>query len=386
MSEVYLDNSATTMLSAEVINKITSCLSIYGNPSSLHSKGQEAERELEIARKNIAAALGVRLKSNSSLVFTASGSEANNLALFGTARAKQRRVANRILISDCEHPSVYNTANKLADEGFEIIEIPTKNGVLDLDAIEAALSKPVLCASFMLVNNETGSLFDVKTAFAMIKSKYKEAICHTDAVQGFLKHKFTPISIGADLISISGHKIHAPKGVGALYISPEIIRAKKIVPIIYGGGQENGFRSGTENFIGICGFGEAVRVGTANFSNNLLLFKELYVYASEKISSLGIKINAPTTHTDHILNITLPNIKSETMLHFLSAKGIFVSSGSACSSRSDKTSRTLSAFGLTKIEADCSLRISFSFYNTKEDIDKLCLALQEGLSQLIRIK
>lgn len=386
MSEIYLDNSATTKLSGEVKQKIHSLIDMYGNPSSLHTLGQIAEKELQKAREIVANALGVRINNSSNIIFTASGSEANNLALLGTARAKQRRTANRILISDCEHPSVYNTAYMLENEGFEIIEIPTKGGVLDLNAVEAALLKPVHSASFMLVNNETGALFDVKSAFNLIKSKYPDAICHTDAVQGFLKSPFTPTSLGADLITVSGHKIHAPKGVGALYISPEIIKAKKIVPIIFGGGQEGGFRSGTENTLGICGFGEAIRIGYENLNENITHFRELYNYAYEKLSCLEIKMNIPARHVNHIINITLPNIKSETMLHFLSAKSIYVSSGSACSSHSAKTNRTLTAFGLSKKEADCSLRISFSQYNTKGDIEYLATALNEGITRLIKIK
>jgi len=386
MREIYLDNSATTPLSGEVVQKITECFGIYGNPSSLHNMGQRAEAELKNARLNVAKALGVHMPVSSQIVFTASGSEANNLAIIGTARAKQRRVSNRILITDCEHPSVYNTAQSLVNEGFEIIEIPTKGGNLDFEAIESALDVPIFMASFMLVNNETGALFDVKRAFSMIKSKYPNAVCHTDAVQGFLKCKFTPQALGADLVTISGHKIHAPKGIGALYVSNEMIKAKKISPIIFGGGQENGLRSGTENMLGICGFGEAARCGYASIDTNIVHFGELHAYVIEKLSSIGIQVNTAKTHVSHIVSITLPNTKSETMLHYLSSKGIYVSSGSACSSHSNKKSRTLLAFGLSAQEADCTLRISFSSYNTKDDVEQLCEALKCGISTLIKIK
>jgi cysteine desulfurase len=275
----------------------------------------------------------------------------------------------------------------LQKEGFEIVKIPTRNGVLDISAIESALDKKIFLASFMLVNNETGAIYNVAEAFSKIKAKYPEAITHCDAVQGFMKVPFTPTSLKADLITVSGHKLHAPKGVGALYISAEMLKKKKITPFLLGGGQENGMRSGTENTIGIAAFGASVADIKSRFAQNRAHFCELYSYASGKIEALGIKINRPSgDYAHHIINITLPNIKSETVLHFLSADGVFVSSGSACSSHSKIPSGTLIAFGLTPADADCSLRISFSEYNTKDDIDALCDSLQSALNRLVRIK
>jgi cysteine desulfurase len=384
--QIYLDNSATTPLSDAVKQKIAQMLDVYGNPSSLHSMGQKAESELKAARESVLSALGVRAREGE-FIFTSSGTEATALALFGCAHAKERRDATRILITDSEHSSVKNSAEQLAREGFEIVKIPTARGVLDLDALRASLDKKIFLASFMLVNNETGARYDIESAFSMIKQKYPEAITHCDAVQGFMKVAFSPSSLHADLISVSGHKLHAPKGVGGLYISADMLKKKKISPYIFGGGQEKGLRSGTENTIGIAAFGASVEDIKKRRAQNAAHLEELYVYATEKLSALDLKINRPDcARVSHIINITLPNIKSETMLHFLSADGIFVSSGSACSSHSKNPSGALIAFGLTPAQADCSLRISFSEYSTKEDVDLLCASLSAALSRLVRIK
>ncbi len=254
-------------------------------------------------------------------------------------------------------------------------------------ALECALDKPIFLATFMLVNNETGALYDIKGAFAKIKRAYPQAITHCDAIQGFMRVPFTPATLGADLISISGHKIHAPKGVGALYISAELIKAKKIVPFLLGGGQENGMRSGTENVIGICAFGAAAADMSQRRAQIEAQLEGLCSYAYEKLSALDVRINSPEPmRVNHIINITLPNIKSETMLHYLSADGIFVSSGSACSSRSSAPSSALIAFGLDEHSADCSLRISLSEYNQKSDIDALCASLCAGIERLVKIR
>ena len=384
--EIYLDNSATTSLSLAAREKISEVCEIYGNPSSLHSMGQSAEKVIREARENILSALGVRAREGE-LVFTSCGTEASALAILGSAHAKERRDALRILTTDSEHPSVEKNLQALSKEGFEIVKIPTKNGVLDIDALSAALDKKIFMASFMLVNNETGAIYDVSKAFTKIKAKYPEAITHCDAVQGFMKIPFTPASLKADLITVSGHKLHAPKGVGALYISADMIKKRKITPFLLGGGQENGMRSGTENTIGIAAFGASVADIKAKMAKNIAHFAELYSYASERIEVLGIKINRPSgEYAHHIINVTLPNIKSETVLHFLSADGVFVSSGSACSSHSKTPSGTLIAFGLTPTEADCSLRISFSEYNSKDDVDALCASLASALDRLVRIK
>lgn len=384
--EIYLDNSATTPLCEAAKRSVEQMLDLYGNPSSLHSLGAQAQTKIREAREQILGALGVRAREGE-LVFTSCGTEATALAFFGCAHAKERRDATRIIISDSEHPSVKNSAYALQREGFEVVEISTKGGVIDVDALRNALDKKIFLASFMLVNNETGAVYSVAQAFSMIKQRYPDAITHCDAVQGFMKIPFTPSSLKADLVSISGHKLHAPKGVGALYVCADMIKKRKIIPYLYGGGQEKGLRSGTENTIGICAFGAAVADIRPRLAGVRTQLEELYVYAKQKMDRLGIRINAPVgERASHIMNITLPNIKSETALHFLSSYSVFVSSGSACSSHSGKPSETLISFGLTPSEADCSLRISFSEYNTKEDIDALESALSAALDRLVRIK
>lgn len=386
--KIYLDNSATTPLSPAAKEKIREVIEIYGNPSSLHSAGQEAEKLIEAARAEILMGLGIRPRQkDGELVFTSCGTEASSLALLGTAYAKSRRDATRILTTDSEHPSVARVMDKLAADGFEVIKIPTLGGALDLCALEKALDKKIFLASFMLVNNETGAIYSVSEAFKKIKQKYPDAITHCDAVQAFMKVRFTPSSLFADLVTVSGHKLHAPKGVGALYIGAPLLKAKRIAPILLGGGQENGMRSGTENVIGISAFGASVSDIRSRRSEIEEYIRELRCYADEKLAELDIKINRPSgEYLPSIINITLPDIKSETMLHALSADGIFVSSGSACSSHSNHPSESLTAFGLSAREADCSLRISLSEYNTKEDIDELSAALKKNIERLVRIR
>lgn len=383
---VYLDNSATTPLSATAKSAVAEAMECFGNPSSLHTMGADAQKLVTLSRERIISALGVR-RGQGTVVFTSCGTEATSLAIFGTAYAKTRREASRILTTDSEHPATLRALEALEKSGFEIVRIPTRGGVLDMNALDGALDKKIFMASFMLVNNETGAMYSVKEAFAKIKRANKEAITHCDAVQGFMRVPFTPSSIGADLVSVSGHKIHAPKGVGALYVSAELIKAKKIVPFLVGGGQESGMRSGTENVIGISAFGAAAADMATRRTEISEKLDVLYSYAAEKLSALGVRINTPQgAHVSHIINVTLPDVKSETMLHYLSADGIYVSSGSACASHSKSPSQSLVAFGLTPHEADCSIRISLSEYNTAEDIDALCESLATGLERLVRIK
>ena len=388
IKDIYLDNSATTPLSPAAKAAMTEAMEVYGNPSSLHSAGQKAERLMSEAREQILRGLGLRPRQkDGTLVFTSSGTEATSLALFGTAHAKERREANRILTTDSEHPSVARVMDRLEKEGFEIVRIPTKGGALNREALTSALDKKIFLASFMLVNNETGALYPVGEAFREIKGRYPDAITHCDAVQGFMKVPFTPASLSADLITVSGHKLHAPKGVGALYISNPLIKAKKIVPFLLGGGQEGGFRSGTENVIGISAFGASVADLLTKKEATAAHLKELRAYAEEQLASLDVRINRPReAYVPYIINLTLPDIKSETMLHALSADGIFVSSGSACSSHSHHPSESLVAFGLSAHEADCSLRVSLSGENTKEEIDALRASLQKNIDRLVKIR
>ena len=385
---IYLDNSATTPLSPAAKGAMVAAMDCFGNPSSLHKAGQEAEALREHAREEILRGLGLRPRQKDGiLVFTSCGTEATSLALFGTAHAKERREAERILTTDSEHPSVARAMEQLEKEGFEVIRIPTKAGVPDMDVLQASLDKKIFLASFMLVNNETGAIYPVGKMFRMVKQAYPDAITHCDAVQGFMKTPFTPATLGADLITLSAHKLHAPKGVGALYVASHLIKAKKIVPFLLGGGQEGGFRSGTENTVGIAAFGASVADLRARSEARRAHVSELYAYAEELLTRLPIRINQPKGEfLPYILNVTLPSIKSETMLHALSADGIYVSSGSACSSHSAHPSDSLLAFGLSPEEADCSLRISFSDGNTKEELDALYASLEKNLQRLVRIR
>ena len=386
--EIYLDNSATTPLSDAAKRAITDTMECYGNPSSLHRVGQDAERCLQTAREQVLAGLGLRPRQKDGmLIFTGSGTEATALALLGTAYAKKRREAKRILTTDSEHPSVARVLDRLAEDGFEIVRLSTKHGMLARTELEKALEKPIFLASMMLVNNETGAIYPVGEFFRAIKAKYPNAITHCDAVQGFMKLPFSPQSLSADLITVSAHKLHAPKGVGALYIDAGLIKAKKIVPVLTGGGQEGGLRSGTENLLGIAAFGASVEELRQNKTEISEHVKALRAYADSRLSPLELRINLPNgEYLPYIINITLPNIKSETMLHALSADGIFVSSGSACSSHSGHPSESLLAFGLTAHEADCSLRISLSRYNTADEIDALCASLEKNIQRLVKIR
>lgn len=381
---VYLDNSATTAPSEGVIDAMTAAARCYGNPSSVHAAGLESAALLRSCRAEVAAAFGLRRSDDFHIIFTASGSEANNLAIRGTALAKKRRISNRIITTDSEHPSVANTAASLAAEGFEVVKIPTRGGALDMAALERELDGGALMVSLMLVNNETGARYDVERAFRMAHAKNPEIVTHCDAVQGFMRIKFTPASLGADLVSVSAHKIHGPKGVGALCVAPGMIRAKRLAPVIYGGGQEEGFRSGTENLIDIAGFARACTEARENAERDEAHMDELYRHALDVLPAAGVRLNLPTNAAGHIVSLTLPGIRSETMLHFLSEKGIFVSAGSACSSHAHGPSGTLLAFGLSPADADRTLRVSFGSQNTVDDIDRLADALRDGIGRLVR--
>ena len=387
MQHIYLDNSATTALCPAARDKIVAAMEVYGNPSSLHSAGRDAAALLSEARGAIARSLGLRKLSAGELVFTSCGSEADSLAILGVAHAKERRTASRIVTTDSEHPAVENVMQQLEREGFEVVRIPTRGGMLDMDAVDAALDKNVLLVSMMLVNNETGARYDLKRVFSLAKARNPQVVTHTDAVQGYLKGLLTPASLGADLISISAHKVHGPKGVGALYINPALLKAKQIVPFLLGGGQESGLRSGTENVLGIAAFGAAVAQLYPRMSEDVAHMTALRDETVERLNALGIAVKLPSgDRAPHIINLTLPNIKSETMLHHLDARGICVSSGSACSSHARALSRALTAFGCSDREVDCSVRVSLCPDTTRADIDALIEGLSDGLDRLIRIK
>jgi len=385
--EIYLDNSATTALCDEAKDSMRAAIECYGNPSSLHPIGQAARALVENARREIAATLGIRgTLTPSQLIFTSCGSESDNLAVLGTAYAKERRRGGRIITTDSEHPGVESAMQHLEKDGFEVIRISTCGGVLNFEEYERALTKNTFLVSIMAVNNETGAMYDLKRAFAMAKAKNPDVVTHTDAVQGYLKMRLSPTAINADLVTLSAHKIHAPKGVGALYVSPMALKRRDIVPTLFGGGQEGGFRSGTENVLGIAAFGAAAKAGYDSLAQDLPHLCELRDYAEERLGSLPVTMHVPCgARAPHILNFALPDIKSETMVHELSKSGICVSGGSACSTHSKSLSRALLAFGVPEREVECSIRVSFGRYNTRGDVDALIAALEHAFSHLVKI-
>ncbi|MBQ7906824.1 MAG: cysteine desulfurase [Clostridia bacterium] len=386
MEEIYLDNSATTKISPRARDKMLSVMeSHYGNPSSLHRLGLDSEHLIDEARGIIAASLGITRFNKSELVFTSGGTESNNLAIFGTVFAKKRTGKEKILTTRGEHASVEAPLTQLELQGFEIVRVPTDGGKIDLDYIREH-GKGAILATFMHVNNETGALYDLEGAFKAVKEVSPDCVLHADCVQSYLKVKFTRQKIGADLITVSAHKVNGAKGTGALYISPEIIKAKKLAPTIIGGGQEQGLRSGTENVYGICAFGEAVKEHMERLDSELSHMAQVQQYIIEELSKIkGISLNLPKSHAPHIVNITVGGIRSEITLHYLSREGIFISSGSACSSHSKKgLSPALVAFGLKPSEIDSAVRISIGPQSTKEDIDKLVKGLSGALSRLAR--
>ncbi|MEE0945698.1 MAG: cysteine desulfurase family protein [Acutalibacteraceae bacterium] len=378
MRTVYLDNSATTMPCKEAVNKINRCLTEnWGNPSSSYYLGIEAMEEVQWARKTIARHIGV---NENEIFFTSCGSEANNLALFGTANAK-KKTGKKIVSTTIEHPSVLEALNKLGEDGFEIVLLsPDKNGVVPDEAFINAIDKNTILVSVMLVNNEIGSIQNIKRVSEIIKQKGSPALLHCDAVQGFGKIPIRVSSLGVDLLSASGHKIHASKGIGFLYKSAKV----HITPLIFGGGQENGLRSGTECVPLIAGMGAAVDA-LPDLKEQLSKWEELNAYAKVRLSEIEcIKFNSPENAIPCILNISVDGYKSEPMLNALSSKNIFISKGSACSK--GHRSYVLKEIGVNASLIDSALRISFSRETTKEDIDSLAEAIREITSKMRRFK
>lgn len=395
---IYFDNSATTRPSMACIDAMTQVLTTeWGNPSSRHAMGLSAHTVLKTARDQLFSALGVRAaeRSQENLIFTASGTEADNLAILGAAHAKKALAGKKLITSDAEHPAVLRPFAALEIEGYRTAYISTKNGIFDMEQFRREMTPDTFLVSVMLVNNETGAVNDIRAISDYAKQINPECIIHTDAVQGFLKRPFSPQALGADLVTVSAHKIHGPKGVGALYIAPHLIKRKALSPVIFGGGQEFGFRSGTENLPGIAGFGAAAVEGQASLSADIAHMTALRTYLEDAITHAGrddvlssVTINRPLSfeRAPHILSIRLPKIKSETMLNYLSGKGIAVSSGSACAAQSGRISNALLCFGLSDSDADTTLRISLSSDNTEQEADIFLDALRCGIRTLARMK
>ena len=382
---IYLDNSATTALCPAALDAVRDAFVHYGNPSSLHSLGLEAEERKAAAKDAILASLGARGGKHERVIFTSGGTEANNLAVFGTARAKNFHFRPRIVTTDSEHACVMGPTEQLEKEGFEIVRLHTVGGRIDEDELLDAIDSRTVLLSIMRVNNETGAVYDVRSCFQLAKRQNPGVICHTDAVQGYLKTDIQLKRDNIDMITISSHKIHGPKGCGALVVSDEILRSKKLAPIIVGGGQEGGLRSGTENMPGICGFSAAISDGYPVWKERADKMDILRRYLIDRLPD-GYRANLPSNASPNIISITSPHIKSETMLHYLSSVGICVSSGSACSSHGAHGSFSLTAFGLDAMDADCTIRVSLCHTNTTADIDALLSALDDAGKNLIRVK
>ena len=372
---IYFDNSATTKPCKTSIEYTNNCLAEnWGNPSSLHNLGFEAELTLNDARKEIAAHLKCLPVE---IYFTGSGTEANNLALFGTANALKKR-GKRIVSTTIEHPSVLNSLKVLEEQGFDVVLLkPNSDGFILTEDIYKAINSDTILVSMMLINNETGCIMPVNTIKDAIKKVNSPALVHCDCVQAFGKTDINPKALGADLISISGHKIHGPKGIGALYKAKNI----NIKPIIHGGNQEGGLRSGTEPLPMIAGFMGACK--EVDIKNAFEKLSALNIYARQKLSNIkDVTINSPQRNcSPYILNISVQGIRSETLLHFLESKNIFVSSGSACSK--GKGSYVLNEMGLDKNLVDSALRLSFCKDNTIEEIDIFCEQLEIAIAKLV---
>ncbi len=373
---IYLDNSATTKPCDKAIEYLNNALTEnWGNPSSLHILGMNAEDIVNTSRKTVAKSLNCK---ESEIIFTSCGSEANNMAFMSALYRKNR--GNRIITTSIEHPSVLEAAKRMEALGFEVIYLkPNSNGVISLDDLSNALNEKTLLVSIMLVNNEIGTIQPIEGAVKLTRQLSPFAYFHTDAVQGFGKMPINPSRLGVDMLSASGHKIHAPKGIGFLYKNQKC----NIAPFIVGGGQEKGMRSGTECvplIASLCGAVEELPNPTTSLSK----MRELYDYAKEKLLSDGdVIINSFDNGLPYILNISIPGYRSETMLHFLESKGIFVSSGSACAKGS--TSYVLKEIGANEKLQDSMLRISFDYSTTTDDVDKLCEALTVAKKQIRKV-
>ncbi len=372
--QVYFDNSATTRVSEAAARKAYEMMTEgFGNPSSLHTMGFRAEEELSIARRAVAGALGAQERE---IYFLSGATEANNLALFGASESK-KRAGNKIVVSMIEHSSVIDACKRLEALGFEVTYLkPGSDGKISLEELEAAIDERTILVSLMAVNNETGAIQPYDKVSKIIKKKNSPALFHCDCVQAFCKIPIKAKRLGADLISVTAHKIHGPKGVGALYIK----RGTRIIPQHYGGEQEGRIRPGTQASPLIAAFGVAVK--EADFAD-VLNIRKIRDTVRDFVSELeGVYINSPDDALEYILNFSVEGIKSETMLHYLAENEIYVSSGSACSH--GKRSYVLDSMGLSRSRADSALRVSFSRYNTIEQAEYFCGVLKKASENLVR--
>ena len=372
--EIYLDNSATTKPYKEVVDKMVLALTTqYGNPSSIYKKGIEVEREI---RRNIARSLGAK---ETEIYFTSGGTECNNTIIRSVAKLN-KKTKNHIISTVIEHPSVLNTLKDLEADGFEVTYLPVgKDGKISLEDLKNAIKKETILVSVMHVNNEIGTIQPIEEIGKYLKSLDEKVYFHVDGVQSYAKIKFRPSRYNIDFMSVSGHKLHGPKGIGFMYVKEN----NRIKPLLTGGGQEIGIRSGTENVPGIYGIGEAVRILNQDLEGTIDKIRGLRDLLKEEILANidNVKINSPEDGVCHVLNVSFRGVRGEVLLHYLEQKEIYVSTGSACSSKK-KGSHVLNAIGLTPDEIEGAIRFSLSDLNTKEEIMKTVEVLKESVSDL----
>lgn len=372
---IYLDNAATTKPCGEAVSAAVDAMTEnYGNPSSLHRAGLDAQLAVDKARKAIAASIGA---DSSEIYFTSGATESNNLALRGISAAYGRK-RRKIIISSVEHASVDETASALEKNGFEIVRIsPRDDGRFYADDFISACDENTCLVSMMLVNNETGYIMPVRETFMAVKRSFPEIITHCDCVQGYMKLPIKAASLGADLISLSAHKIHGVKGVGAIYIKKGV----RVIPIVTGGKQEKGIRSGTESVPLIAAFGAAVDKFRPTIAERYERVSQLKAHLLGKMGGIeNVTVNSPSDGSPYVINISAVGKRSEIMLHFLESKWIYVSSGSACSK--GQQSGVLGEFGISGKRADGAVRISITAQTTEEELDEFAEALAEGMTKI----
>ena len=380
--QAYLDNSATTRCFDEVTDYMSHVMKdIYGNPSSMHMVGINAENEIKKAKEIIAGTLKV---SEKEILFTSGGTESDNMALIGAAFAN-KRAGNHIITTKIEHPAILETAKFLEEQGFKVTYLGVDSyGRVSAEDVKNALTDETILVSIMHVNNEVGSVMPLEEIGAVIKNYKSSILFHVDAVQSFGKYKINPKRMKIDMLSVSGHKIHGPKGVGFLYINEKV----KIKPIIFGGGQQKGMRSGTENVPGIAGIGLATKLIYSDFDNKideLYRLKELLVGKLcdiEGVTINGVPDEGVRESAPHVISASFKGIRAEVLLHALEAKEIYVSSGSACASNKPATSGTLVAIGIDKSLLDSTIRFSLSVHSTEEEINYTIDTLNEIIGKL----
>lgn len=368
--DIYLDNSATTRVCPEAADMACKVMTeVYGNPSSTHARGREAKKLLDAARRELSLCLGCQPKE---LVFTSCGSEADNWALLSGAFAASAK-GGHVISSLTEHDAIRKSLDELERRGYEVTRLaPDESGAIPVQAVADALRPDTVLVSLMLVNNETGAVNDLPGVARALKKANSKALLHCDAVQGFLKLPFTVKSLGADMVTISGHKIHAPKGIGALYIRSGL----HLRPLIVGGSQEDGRRAGTEAMPNICAFGEAARIGRELMAESTARMAALRERTVERLRAENPGLLVIGGGAPHILCISLPGYRSEVLMNYLEARGISVSKSSAC--KKGGRSHVLEAMGLPAPVIDGALRLGLSRFNTAEELDEFCRCLREA--------